>query len=73
MLQFKTLTCCSVRHPERSIAYDLMRHWQPFYKNFLTDMGAYVMSAQVRIGLGTLFMYSVQIVDFRPEYAPISS
>ena len=43
---------CSVRHPERSIAYDLMRHWQPFYKSFLTDMGAYVMSAQVRIGLG---------------------
>jgi len=38
-----------VRHPERSIAYDLMRHWQPFYKNFLTDMGAYVMSAQAGI------------------------
>ena len=36
-----------VRHPERSIAYDLMKIWQPFYKNFFTDMGAYVTSAQV--------------------------
>ena len=67
---------CSVRHPERSIAYDLMRHWQPFYKSFLTDMGAYVMSAQVRseerVGWGTLCVYRL-IADFRPEYARISS
>lgn len=38
-----------VRHPQRSIAYDLMKIWQPFYKNFFTDMGAYVTSAQAGI------------------------
>lgn len=35
-----------VRHPERSIAYDLMKTWQPAFKCILTDMGAQVVSGQ---------------------------
>eukprot|EP00088_Acartia_fossae_P025945 TRINITY_DN26720_c0_g1_i1.p1 TRINITY_DN26720_c0_g1~~TRINITY_DN26720_c0_g1_i1.p1 ORF type:complete len:200 (-),score=40.94 TRINITY_DN26720_c0_g1_i1:105-704(-) len=38
-----------VRHPQRSIAWDLMKVWQPHYKSFFTDMGAYVASSQAGV------------------------
>ena len=37
-----------VRHPELSIAWHLLKYWQPVYKSFFTDLGAHVMSSQVR-------------------------
>ena len=37
-----------VRHPELSIAWQLLRYWQPVYKSLFTDLGAHVMSSQVR-------------------------
>ena len=37
-----------VRHPELSIAWTLLKYWQPFYKSIFTDLGAHVMSNQVR-------------------------
>merc|ERR1712066_521739 len=35
-----------VRHPELSIAWQLLKYWQPFYKSIFTDLGAHVMSSQ---------------------------
>ena len=37
-----------VRHPQLSIAWQLMKYWQPVYKSFFTDLGAHVMSSQVQ-------------------------
>ena len=51
-----------VRHPELSIAWQLLKYWQPVYKSIFTDLGAHVMSSQVRSQFPTLnLLYSLCI------------
>ena len=46
-----------VRHPQLSIAWQLMKYWQPVYKSFFTDLGAHVMSSQVQKIFSLISLY----------------